>query len=179
MAASIVDQCRHGADLRSLIAAEQDALLGDLNDENLAALADLADVAELAKGAVDAMDAAERIANIGMPAHLAMYVTADRTRRITLPTKPRPADRFVGECRCPECRSEGAYSASVMCRYWRRFCESCDGRREYVDPTTRTMVECEDCLIAWRDGVLFLLSVARSPRAVIARIRVEVTSARV
>jgi hypothetical protein len=119
----------------------------------------------------DDLDWAERACNIGMPNELVMFVTADRLRRETLPKLPPAAVRGEDECRCPSCKSEGMYTASVLCRYWRRFCEDCNGRREYVDHATRRTVPCKACREAWRDDVRFLLAVARSPRATITKVR--------
>jgi hypothetical protein len=91
-----------------------------------------------------------------------------------LPRTPPP----VGErCLCPSCVSEGWYASSPACRFWRAFCDLCQGCRSYVDPALRIRVDCEACQDAWTTDVRFFRDALRSPAAVVRRLRTEAAAA--
>lgn len=92
-----------------------------------------------------------------------------------LPRTPPPAgDR----CRCPGCASEGWYASSPVCRFWRAFCDRCQGHRSYVDLASRIRIDCEDCRDSWTTDVRFFRDALRSPSAIVQRLRSEAAARR-
>ncbi|GAA2678838.1 MULTISPECIES: hypothetical protein [Actinosynnema] len=101
---------------------------------------------------------------------------------IALPSTPPVAAVGVGQCLCPSCDSQGWFTETPVCKYWRAHCEACGGRRVYSYWHTTghppSLERCSLCIEEWARQVAWFRYALRSPRAAAQELRKQATRAR-
>lgn len=129
---------------------------------------------EYAQSGVDEFDRAVTYGNYRHD----MFFDRRNPRVAPLPVTPPPAASFhAGDrCDCPHCTSMRWFAQSPKCRFWRCFCETCDGTRTWLDfskPGPLRRRPCQLCATMWRQDVAWFRFALQHPSAAARILRDE------